>query len=95
MLLPCIFYFCYVINDLLNFKIWIFPPISTPNSIDFPTTSIVNYEWSVPCQESSVAGVNITKWGTITAIAPGIMYIDGYYKLNSKIKICIKVTVTL
>ena len=65
------------------------------NSIDFPTTSIVNYEWSVPCQESSVAGVNITKWGTITAIAPGIMYIDGYYKLNSKIKICIKVTVTL
>lgn len=59
-----------------------------------PTQSIQNYNWRIPCQEDESAGVTISQWGTITAIAPGIMYIEGIYKLNSNIIISIKVTVS-
>lgn len=59
-----------------------------------PTTSLLNYSFSVPCQEDESAGVKISKWGTITAVAPGTMYIVGFYDLNPNIIITIKVVVT-
>lgn len=58
-----------------------------------PTMSIQNYTWHIPCQTDESAGVNISQWGTITAIASGIMYIEGIYKLNNNVIISIKVIV--
>lgn len=58
-----------------------------------PTVSLQNYTWYVSNQTNDSAGVSISQWGTITALAPGIMYIEGAYKLNSNVIILIKVTV--
>lgn len=59
-----------------------------------PTLSMLNYTWNVPCQKDESAGVAISKWGTITALATGEMYINGWYNYNPNILITIKVIVT-
>ncbi len=61
---------------------------------EYPTTRIQNYHWNVPCQADESAGVRISVWGTITASAPGIMYIEGWYELNQYVAIYIEVIVT-
>ena len=58
-----------------------------------PTQNVINYDWIVPCQKEEFAGVKMSSWGTITAIAPGIMYINGWYNYNPNVIVTIKVIV--
>lgn len=58
-----------------------------------PTISMFDYVWKIPCQKDESAGVKISQWGTITALAPGEMYIEGWSKYNPYIVIQINVVV--
>lgn len=59
-----------------------------------PTVIFANYYWRIPCQKDESAGVKISQWGTITALAPGEMFIEGWCKYNPYIVISIRVIVT-
>lgn len=58
-----------------------------------PTISMFDYVWKIPCQKDESAGVQISQWGTITALAPGEMFIEGWSKYNPYIVIQINVVV--
>lgn len=58
-----------------------------------PTISMFDYVWKIPCQKDESAGVKISQWGTITALAPGEMFIEGWSKYNPYIVIQINVVV--